>query len=273
MKLTALLLLCLLMSSCDGQVKSNLKIEQKETVAADPNAYKDPLFFIDGQLCQHLREIYQDHKGQLWFGTNVYGLMVYNGDSLRYITRKEGFVNHGRVTGIIEDKDKNLWIASGAGLSKYDGRSFTLFENEKGWAYNEIWTMIIDSKGTFWIGHTEGLSRFDGLSFENITIPTSQIEAPNTIYSANRIASIIEDQYGNLWLGTDGHGLLKYDGERFERFTTAEGLCDNTIYDLMEDRKGNIWIGTFFGGVAKYDGKTFTNYTKDGLISGVEAGG
>jgi len=45
----------------------------------------------------HLRKIFQDSKGNLWFGTNVYDLMMYDGDTLRYITKKEGF-SGGRVT-------------------------------------------------------------------------------------------------------------------------------------------------------------------------------
>ena len=31
----------------------------------------DPLFFLPGQLCQHVRRIYQDQQDNLWMGTNV----------------------------------------------------------------------------------------------------------------------------------------------------------------------------------------------------------
>ncbi len=50
----------------------------------------DPLFFIDGQLCQHVRKIFQDRSGNLWFGTNVYGLMRFDGDTLVYFDEKDG---------------------------------------------------------------------------------------------------------------------------------------------------------------------------------------
>ena len=110
--------------------------------------YKDPLFFIDGQLCQHLRKIFQDTKGNLWFGTNVYDLMQYDGNTLNIYTKKEGF-SGGRGTGIVEDSSGNIWFATAIGLNKYDGESYTVFTEEDGLSNTEIWSLIIDSKGIF----------------------------------------------------------------------------------------------------------------------------
>ena len=275
--ITSFLVLCLsiLMSSCNGQIETESQRAINIPISSTPSkvaAYQDPLFYIDGQLCQHLRKIFQDSKGNLWLGTNVYDLMQYNGDSLKYITEKDGF-SGGRVTGIVEDDAGNLWFATGYGLNKYDGKTFTLFDKEDGLLNAEIWSLKMDSKGIFWIGHTEGLSRFDGKDFKNIPVPKPVVKEANSIYSDDRITGIVEDKDGHLWLGTDGLGICKYDGKTFTHFTTEDGLCDNTIYELMLDRKGNLWIGTFWGGVSKYDGEKFTNFTKDGLISGVEASG
>lgn len=267
--------LSIMISSCNGQVDTKSKLKNNQLIIPQLNNaddIKDPLFYIDGQLCQHLRKIFQDSKGNLWFGTNVYGLMMYNGDTLKYITKKEGF-SGGRVTGIVEDSTGDLWFSTGFGLNKYDGKSFTVFTEKDGLSNSEIWSMLIDRNGIIWIGHNEGLSRFDGKGFESIVVPKSQVKEPNTIYSANRITGIVEDNEGNLWLGTDGYGICKYNGENFTHFHMENGLCDNTIHELMVDSKGNIWIGTFWGGVSKLDGKKFTNYTKDGVISGVEVCG
>lgn len=274
-KLLTIAAFLIMVSSCNGQVESKSKKESNEPLvfkSTKTGNYKDPLFFIDGQLCQHLRKIYQDRKGNLWFGTNVYDLIMYDGNDLIYIDENEGF-SGGRVTGISEDSTGNIWFATGKGLNKYDGKSFTVFTDKNGLENSEIWCMYIDSKGIIWIGHNEGLSRFNGEIFENIDVPKPQVKEPNTIYSANRITGIVEDTEGNLWLGTDGYGICRYDGETFVHFTKEDGLCDNTIYDLMFDSKGNIWIGTYWGGVSKYDGEMFTNYTKDGIIKGDEVGG
>lgn len=67
----------------------------------------------------------------------------------------------------------------------------------------------------------------------------------------------LQDKAGNLWFGTTGDGVFKYDGKSFIQFTTANGLTSNTVWSILEDKSSNIWIGTETG-VCLYDGKTFT---------------
>ncbi len=78
------------------------------------------------------------------------------------------------------------------------------------------------------------------------------------------------DSKGNLWFGTDGGGVVRYDGKVSTNFTTSQGLANNVVACITEDKKGNMWFGTDGGGVSFYDGKTFTNYnTTQGLSSNV----
>lgn len=233
---------------------------------------RDALFFIEGQLCQHLRKIFQDRQGNLWFGTNVYDLMMYNGDSLTRITENEGF-SGGRVTGIVQDESGDIWFATGFGLNRYDGKSFTVYAEQDGLSNSEIWSLMLDSDGILWIGHNKGLSRFDGKDFVDIPVPKPDVREPNTVYAPDRITGIVEDSEGNIWLGTDGFGICRYNGGLFTHFTMDDGICDNAVNELMVDRQGNLWIGTYFGGVSRYDGEEFNNYTRDELVSGVEVGG
>jgi len=80
------------------------------------------------------------------------------------------------------------------------------------------------------------------------------------------IASSCVDKFGNLWFGTYGGGVSRYDGKSFANFTTTNGLSYNVILSVYEDRKGNLWFGTNRNGVCKYDGKTTITYsTKEGL--------
>ena len=65
------------------------------------------------------------------------------------------------------------------------------------------------------------------------------------------------DKRGNLWFGTTGDGLYRYDGTSFTHYATAQGLSDHCVWSVLEDTSGAIWLGTNTG-ACRYDGTTFT---------------
>ena len=76
------------------------------------------------------------------------------------------------------------------------------------------------------------------------------------------------DKDGNLWFGTDGGGVSRYDGRSFTNYTIEHGLPSNVVFDIKQDRNGDLWFGTP-AGVSRFDGRSFTNYTtEDGLGKG-----
>ena len=75
----------------------------------------------------------------------------------------------------------------------------------------------------------------------------------------SQVFAICQDSQGYMWFGTNGGGVIKYDGNTFITYTTKDGLCDNVVTFIFEDSKHNLWFGTNIG-INKYDGKTFTNY-------------
>jgi signal transduction histidine kinase/ligand-binding sensor domain-containing protein len=76
------------------------------------------------------------------------------------------------------------------------------------------------------------------------------------------------DSKGNLWFGTLGGGVSKYDGKYFTNFTKQHGLAGNSVLSITELKSGDILFSTTDGGVSRYDGFNFQNYTtKEGLSS------
>lgn len=67
----------------------------------------------------------------------------------------------------------------------------------------------------------------------------------------------LQDKDGNLWFGTTGEGVYRYDGKEFTQFTEKDGLSNNKVWSVLEDTSGNIWFGTD-NGVSRYDGKTIS---------------
>ena len=289
MSIYAILLFSIFVVSCNGQEKTKSGESSdtelfaisydKPVIVNQPvsQEFIDPLFFIKGQLCQHLRRIFQDKRGDLWFGSNVYGIMRYNGDKLEYFSENDG-IGGGRITGIVEDKEGNVWFGTYGGLTRYDGKSFTNFSEKDGLVNNDVWSLIIDSNGIFWIGTMEGISRFDGKEFTTFPIPKPDMNNTTSILSRNRISNIMQDRNGTFWFGTDGYGICRYDpsvspgsGKKtFTFFTKKDGLCGDNVTHILEDKNGDIWISTMFGGISRYDGKSFTNFTLNGVVSGIE---
>lgn len=73
------------------------------------------------------------------------------------------------------------------------------------------------------------------------------------------------DKAGNLWFGTSGEGVYRYDGKSFTNFTQQDGLCSNIIFSILEDEAGNIWLGSKKA-LCCYNGKIFTQIPIPGTI-------
>ncbi len=70
------------------------------------------------------------------------------------------------------------------------------------------------------------------------------------------------DGFGNIWFGTAGGGLCRFDGKTFTTFSIAHGLVNKLINCMIIDKHEYIWIGST-GGINCYDGKTFISFTTE----------
>jgi serine phosphatase RsbU (regulator of sigma subunit)/ligand-binding sensor domain-containing protein len=72
------------------------------------------------------------------------------------------------------------------------------------------------------------------------------------------INSVCSDNQNQLWLGTKGFGLIKYEINRIKIFNMSNGFPTDQIQCVFFDNKHNIlWIGTTGNGIIIYDGKDF----------------
>lgn len=79
------------------------------------------------------------------------------------------------------------------------------------------------------------------------------------------VRTMYQDKKGKYWFGTNGNGIIRYDGKTLEKIS-IEGLRQfNVVREIVEDKAGYLWFGTD-NGLIKYDGEKFTTYSeKDGL--------
>ncbi|MCK7554707.1 response regulator [Chitinophaga sedimenti] len=120
--------------------------------------------------------------------------------------------------------------------------------------------MTEDAQGHLWAGSYSSIIRIDPVGKKHQQFPVGY-----------PVRSIRDAGNGQLWVGTGGGGLLLFDVATgtFKRFTTNDGLLNNTVLRILEDKKGELWISTF-AGLSRFNPftGTFKNFTQaDGLQS------
>ena len=79
------------------------------------------------------------------------------------------------------------------------------------------------------------------------------------------VRTMHQDKKGNFWFGTNGDGIIRYDGKILEKITVAGINPSFRVLEIVEDHAGNLWFGTCQG-LIKYDGNEFTTFSqKEGL--------
>lgn len=74
------------------------------------------------------------------------------------------------------------------------------------------------------------------------------------------VRRIFEDSRGHLWMGTNGDGVMRYNGKDLEYFGPSENFNAVAVRTILEDKYGTMWFGTE-NGIIKCDGKSFTSIT------------
>lgn len=147
----------------------------------------------------------------------------------------------------LQDENGDLWFATEAGVSRYDGRRFYALTKKDGLLHNWTHSILKDRKGDLWIGTMKGLCRYDG---EKVV----DLRGENELLG-QWVYALMEDSRGNVWIGTGG-GVCRYDGREFVSPIEKSALAGGGVRAILEDSRGNIWVGGK-DGLCRYDGEGF----------------
>lgn len=156
----------------------------------------------------------------------------------RRYTFHDGLADN-RVTALGVGADDVLWVATEAGLSRFDGKSFQTFSPPN----LHISALTVARDGTLWLGTAQGLARFDGTRFTLV---------PGTTPSSLKfVQAVVEGADGAVWVAADS-GLHRWQQERWTHYTAADGLGSRFVNDLALGPQDELWIATR-GGVTRWD--------------------
>src|SRR5215207_7998149 len=78
----------------------------------------------------------------------------------RHLGTEQGLIQ-SNVTHITQDKKGNIWIGTNAGISVYDGRKFTNYDDIGILSSLMINNIVCDHKGIVWVATNDGLLKYD----------------------------------------------------------------------------------------------------------------
>ena len=134
--------------------------------------------------------------------------------------------------------------------------------------HNTVQALTRDDLGYIWVGTNYGLNRLDGYQ----TINFLSVPNDSNSLSGSFIKALFVDSENNLWVGTIGGGLNKFDRNTngFIHYLPSAGknsISGLNISAITEDKSGHIWIGTIGNEVNRLDKKTdrFDKYNLDSI--------
>lgn len=212
----------------------------------------------------NVADIQRDYLGKIWIATYGGSISQFNSETNSFTTypcyNTESNNLDRNVWVLYEDSNKDLWAGTckDGGLYRFNrsDNRFELFDSK----LKNVISLYEDKSGVLWAGTFSGLIKIDTKGKKH------------TFYQLDHaVRTILEDRKGNLWVGTEGMGLLNFNRKTGKKvcYTENEGLPNNSILNLLEDQQGYLWLSTF-NGLSKFNPVTrkFKNFFEsDGLQS------
>lgn len=205
-------------------------------------------------------------NGDIWIATWSGVNRVRGGDldkrdkwDLYTVENTKGGLPNDWVYGLAEGKSGEIWLATEGGMARFVNNRWENWSHKRGLGavYDRVKKDIAfkNDPGKQSVHHAK---QKEEMGLQDVDVA----------YNPNYVVSLEVDDAGHVWAGTWGGGLSRFDGKRWESFTTAEGLPGNHVFSLHKDPQGQLWIGTN-NGLTRWQGGKFAKAmtTADGLFA------
>ncbi|WP_308991128.1 two-component regulator propeller domain-containing protein [Mariniflexile litorale] len=204
-------------------------------------------------------------QNELIFGVYGNGLQFHNPDqphkgiTLRHHSNDKNTISSNNISDIKLQGKNTVWVSTfDNGLNKIDYTTKKveriLLGNHLDQEINNISCLFLDKDDNLWIGTKAGIII---LTKENEKLHLSSNTNKNNKLSDNEILSFEEDDFGNVWVGTQNGGLnivnlnlYRLNKKAIKTYMPNQNgndLLSATISVIMKDKDGSMWIGTNHG--------------------------
>ena len=227
----------------------------------------EKLPYINNSDCKPFVRFFIDNYGNIWtipMKQKDGYLQRFDGNNWKSYGKNDGFSSKNRDRAfqvLFEDRNGNLWFGASyenryGSLLKFDGSSWTNFNEMGSIIGNSINSINEDNDGNIWIVTNKGINVFNGSSWvyysEKDQLPT------------NIINTTIVDSKGRVWIGT-AKGLVLFDNGKWSQFKSQNSIAHNNVRVIKEDSRGNIWVGAASaakkGGISVYIDNKWMSFT------------
>lgn len=198
-------------------------------------------------------KIFKDKSGQIWVGTNGYGIRKYAFDAEKFHHLQEGM----SAREIVTTYDNEIIVRGWGGLKKIDLYGNMLTSNEFASLHNHE-SLLVARDNTFWLIQRRQVNdfKFAAEAIENYNPRTKKWLKYPLPFDENfdLQGPTIEDSRGNLWIGGTGGSLMVFNpnsgtNKKLNINTDANNvmLSDAIIAHIYEDGLGIFWFATSTG--------------------------
>ncbi|MFK7773527.1 MAG: ATP-binding protein [Saprospiraceae bacterium] len=237
------------LSRYDGHHFKNYKVDKN-----NPNG-------LEGSVLMNIKE---GENGVYWLACNGIGLIKFDSKtetftSFRHNPQNPNSLSADGTTKIFIDENKEIWIGTfSGGLNHFDPetgifKSYAMKENfevSNSFMMNSVQDIIDDplDKNKLWLATHEGIRHFDKTTGE---ITTYLLMDSYPTFSV----SLLGEENGDIWIGTEGHGLVKFNSQTQQvDFPTEPMQVKKVTYKSPHE----IWVATIGKGLGIYHTKNKT---------------
>lgn len=214
------------------------------------------------------------YAGHVNDGFSIINLETKTAVNFKHEPQNPSSLADNTVTCIFKDSQNNIWIGTRNGLTLFDPvtyqmKNFKNNSNKLSSLSNNFIQSIIETKDDkLWIG-TEGggVNILDLSNFSKDNNPNDvlfeHIQASLTPYglSSPSVQSIIQDSYGNIWIGGLGGGInfIPKNEPFFKKIShlpyieNKSSLFDKPVVGICADTNQWVWLANGSGGLSVYN--------------------